>query len=56
MSYEQYVREMDKLERRFDEALSIDDPVAADNYQKQMDRLTARMTAEHDAALRNKQC
>jgi len=54
MNYEQYKQEMDKLERRFDEALSMDDPVAADNYQKQMDRLTARVTAEHDAALRSR--
>ena len=56
MSYEEYKREMDKLERHFNNALSIDDPVAADLFQKQMDSLTAHVTAEHDAALRNKQC
>ena len=43
MSYEQYKREMDRLERLHDDALSMDDPVATTVFQKQMDNLNARM-------------
>ena len=53
MSYESYSKEMDELQKQYDEAVQNNDWNKCDLIQKRMDRLTENTTRIADANLRS---
>lgn len=54
MTYEEYEKEMDKLQQEYSKAVTEKDWELCDVIQKRMDRLTERTTRITDANLRQK--
>ena len=54
MSYESYSKEMDELQKQYDEAVQNNDWNKCDLIQKRMNRLTENTTRIADANLRSK--
>lgn len=52
MTYEEYEKEMDKLQQEYSKAVTEKDWELCDVIQKRMDRLTERTTRIADANLR----